>query len=250
MTQSQDSGGSTSSRDEEPRRRRASDGGVGEGGTDPRAPLTPSGRTSKAKLQIETNRGESFTVKIQRDAALADMRAHIGRALALADDLHAGGFSLAYIDEDAEKIRIVGAECLREARELYPHPAPLPLFVHVVDAREARAQPEEEGALDPHTAIGETVALPKNYEAISDCEIPFDALKHVRTIDESAGSVVYYAEWVGRSGCAQRVAVKEFKDRSYGEPFYSQDHVGRGWGIMNGALGAARLLKILVLNGR
>ena len=34
-----------------------------------------------------------------------------------------------------------------------------------------------------------------------------------------------------------------------GEPFmfYPQNHVGRGWGIRNGAMGAVRLPKILVL---
>ena len=32
-----------------------------------------------------------------------------------------------------------------------------------------------------------------------------------------------------------------------GEPFYPQNHVGRGWGIRNGAMGAVRLFKILVL---
>ena len=32
-----------------------------------------------------------------------------------------------------------------------------------------------------------------------------------------------------------------------GEPSYPRNHVGRGWGIRNGAMGAARLPKILVL---
>ena len=32
-----------------------------------------------------------------------------------------------------------------------------------------------------------------------------------------------------------------------GEPFYPQNNVGRGWGIRNGAMGAVRLPKILVL---
>ena len=32
-----------------------------------------------------------------------------------------------------------------------------------------------------------------------------------------------------------------------GEPFYPQNHVGRGWGIRDGAMGAVRLPKILVL---
>ena len=33
----------------------------------------------------------------------------------------------------------------------------------------------------------------------------------------------------------------------YGEQFYPQNHVGRGWGIRNGAMGAGRLPKIIVL---
>ena len=32
-----------------------------------------------------------------------------------------------------------------------------------------------------------------------------------------------------------------------GEPFYPQNHVGRGWGTRDGAMGAVRLPKILVL---
>ena len=32
-----------------------------------------------------------------------------------------------------------------------------------------------------------------------------------------------------------------------GEQFYPQNHVGRGWGIRNGAMGAVRLPKILLV---
>ena len=33
----------------------------------------------------------------------------------------------------------------------------------------------------------------------------------------------------------------------FGEPFYPQNHVGRGWGTRSGAMGAVRLPNILVL---
>ena len=65
----------------------------------------------------------------------------------------------------------------------------------------------------------------------------------------------YVQHWIWRSCRADgRTALywaaeqkNEYAVKQLCEPFHPQNRVGRGWGIRNGAMGAVRLPKILVL---